>query len=216
MEDGHKRKKIKLVVFDVDGTLVFGNLWRLLHELAGTLNKAAILYAYHKARALTQLEYLDADASLWKGQPMEKVLEIARAMPIIDGAKETADALRAAGIQLAIVSAGIDVLVNIVAKEMGITIVRTNVLLTDVDNNLTGEVSRKVLFDKDWHVREIVKDLGITLEETCFVGDGRNDINAMDICGLSISINGELDVDEAAMFIVKTNDLRDILKYIVY
>ena len=56
----------------------------------------------------------------------------------------------------------------------------------------------------------------MTLEQTAFIGDGRNDISVLKVVGLSIAFNPEdQDVADAAHVVIRENDLRAILPHII-
>jgi phosphoserine phosphatase len=143
-------------------------------------------------------------------------MEVVRTTQLRPGAKETISTLVESGIHVAVLSSGLDVLANDIGQRLGIDLVITN-RLCHSDGLLTGKVEIRV----GWHekadeLKNICNHFGIPLSETAFVGDGRNDISALKIAGLSIAYKPRYDeVSEAAMVTMYGDDLRMILSHIL-
>ena len=77
---------IKLVVFDVDGTLTeHSSIWWRIHELFGTTEKGKLYYDQFFAGDITYDQWADLDAGLWKGKPVSKVLVDVRSAKLVPG-----------------------------------------------------------------------------------------------------------------------------------
>lgn len=208
---------VRLVVFDVDGTLTsHSSIWWRLHEHFGTETEGREFYKQYFAGEITYNQWADLDASLWKGQTLDDVMKVVEETELVPGAKETIDQLKDAGIKVAILSGGLDILANHIARRVGVEYVLTNRLLHRNDR-LTGEVESRVGWgEKVQEIRKICSHFGVSLTETAFIGDGRNDLSVFDMVGLSIAFMPEDDeVAEAAMVAIRRNDLREILSHIL-
>ncbi|MFX0107534.1 MAG: HAD family hydrolase [Candidatus Hodarchaeota archaeon] len=208
---------VKLVVFDVDGTLTcHSSIWWRLHEHFGTEVEGKLYYDQYFAGEISYKEWAGYDAGLWKGQSIAEVEELVRTTKLVPGAVETISKLLNAGIRVAILSGGLDVLAEDVARRIGIDYVLTNRLLHK-NGILTGEVEVNVGWgDKVQEIRQICDRFGISLKETAFIGDGRNDLVVFDVVGLSIAFRPEdEEVAEAAMVTIRENDLTLILNHIL-
>jgi phosphoserine phosphatase len=209
--------EIKLVVFDVDGTLTqHSSIWWRLHELFGTTEEGRVYYDQYFAGEIDYPQWSDLDAALWKGQSFERVLEAVRSTPLAPGAKETVQALRESGIHTAILSGGLDVMANDVAERVGIEYVLTNKLLHR-NGTLTGKVENIVGWaEKSEHIKRVISYFGVTREQTAFVGDGRNDMSVFQVVKFSIAFNPkDQEVAEAASVVIREEDLRAILPYVI-
>jgi phosphoserine phosphatase len=207
---------IKLVVFDVDGTLTrHTSIWWRLHEAFGTQDEGRVFFDKYFAGETTYRQWANSDAGLWKGKPLSQVMEIVRSTELIPGAKETIKSLRDMGISVAILSGGVDLLADDVARRVGIDYVLTNKLRHD-NGTLTGEVEVLVEWgQKMRHIKQVADHFGVPLKETAFVGDGLNDISVFRRVGLSIAFRPERqEVADAAQAVVRDDDLRGILKFI--
>lgn len=207
---------IRLVVFDVDGTLTTHNSsWERLHQVFGVEEEGKKYYADYFAGKINYQEWADLDAGLWAGKPLSLIEEIARESVLVPSAKETVDALKKRGVQVAILSGGIDILANRVAERVGIDYVLVNKVHHE-NGVLTGEVEVLVGWGgKAIEIRQITEHFGVTLSETAFVGDGKNDIPVFGVVGLSIAFNPEHEeVAAAADVTIRDLDLRLILSHI--
>src|SRR5512137_1631033 len=109
----------RLVVFDMDGVLAdIESSWVHVHRHFGVSNDHS-LYAYLRGE-IDDLEFIRRDIQLWrKANPditANDIGEILADVPLMPGAAETVDGLRAKGHRTAIVSAGIDILAERIAR----------------------------------------------------------------------------------------------------
>jgi phosphoserine phosphatase len=208
---------IKLVVFDVDGTLTLhSSIWWRLHEEFNTQEEGKKYFDLFFDDKITYQEWADYDAGLWKGQPLDRVLQVVEETELVTGARETIKKLKEHGIQVAVLSGGLDILANHIARCVGIDYVLTNRLLSE-NGILTGGVEVKVGWgEKVQEIRQINEHFGVSLKDTAFVGDGRNDLSVFQEVGLSIAFRPEdEEVADSAMVVVQDEDLRDVLPHII-
>ncbi|MHA2379705.1 MAG: HAD family hydrolase [Candidatus Thorarchaeota archaeon] len=208
---------VRLVVFDVDGTLTnHSSIWWRLHEHFGTEEKGRLYYDQYFAGEINYNQWADLDASLWKGQSVEEVRRLVKATELVPGASETITRLKEAGIKVAILSGGLDILAEDVARRVGVEYALTNRLLHS-NGILTGEVESKVGWgEKVQEIRQICNHFNVSLKETAFVGDGRNDLSVFDMVGLSIAFRPEdEEVAAAAMVTIREDNLGAILNHIL-
>ncbi len=208
---------VKLVVFDVDGTLTcHSSIWWRLHEHFNTEKDGKTFYDQYFSGQISYNEWADLDAGLWKGQTLDDVMNLVEMTELVPGAAETVASLREHGIHVAILSGGLDVLAENIAKRLGIEYVLTNRLIHR-NGVLTGEVEVRVGWgQKVQELKQICSHFMVPLSETAFVGDGRNDIGAFGVVGLSIAFRPEDDeVAESAILTIKENDLRAILPHVI-
>jgi phosphoserine phosphatase len=208
---------IQLVVFDVDGTLTqHSSVWWRLHELFGTTKEGRQYFDQYFAGEINYEQWADFDAALWKGQPVSKVMKIVEETELVPGAPEAIQVLKEHNIKTAILSGGLDIMADEIAKRVGIDYVLTNRLGIDGDV-LSGKVENIVGWaEKAEHINTILDHFEIPLGNTAFVGDGRNDISVLSIAGLSIAFNPrDEEVAKAAQVVISELDLRAILPHII-
>ena len=208
---------IRLVVFDVDGTLTqHSSVWWRLHELFGTTKEGRIYFDQYFAGEINYDQWADYDAALWTGKSVAEVMKVVEATKLVPGVKDTISTLNESGVKTAILSGGLDIMADAIAQQVGIDFVLTNKLGVK-DGILTGTVDNLVGWgEKAEHIQEIIDHYNVTLEQTAFIGDGRNDISVLKVVGLSIAFNPEdQDVADAAHVVIRENDLRAILPHII-
>ncbi|TXT57389.1 MAG: hypothetical protein BAJATHORv1_10090 [Candidatus Thorarchaeota archaeon] len=208
---------IQLVVFDVDGTLTcHSSIWWRLHEHFGTEEKGRFYFDQYFAGEITYNEWAALDAGLWKGRPILEIHPVIEGTKLVPGAKETITRLKEAGVKVAILSGGLDILANDVARRLGVEYVLTNRLLHK-DGILSGNVEVNVGWGgKVIEIKRIAEHFGVDLKETAYIGDGRNDISVFSTVGLSIAFRPEdKEVRNAAMINVPGDNLTHILDYII-
>ncbi|MHA1772435.1 MAG: HAD family hydrolase [Candidatus Thorarchaeota archaeon] len=208
---------IRLIVFDADGTLTMhSSIWWRLHQEFGTTKEGRQYYDQFFAGEIDYDTWADLDVGLWKGQPVKAVERVVRETDLVTGAIEAVTTLKEAGFETAILSGGLDFLADDIAKRLGIDYVLTN-RLGHHNGVLTGKVESHVGWgDKKQAILQIVDHFGVKLEETAFVGDGRNDISVMSVVGFAIAFMPEdEEVAQAADVVVREHDLRAILPFFI-
>jgi phosphoserine phosphatase len=208
---------IKLVVFDVDGTLTRNkSIWFKIHELFGTTVEGKMYYDQYFAGEISYDQWADYDAALWKDKPVETVMETVRAAELVPGAEDTISVLKENGIETAILSGGLDLMADYIGHRLGIDYVLTN-KLHQRNGLLTGTVENLVAWgDKARVIQKINDHFRVSLEDTAFIGDGRNDVSVFEVVGLSIAFNPEdQEVADAADVVIREDDLRSILPFII-
>jgi len=211
--------KLELVIFDMDGVLTdIISSWKYIHDHFKTSNKRSV-NDYLKGK-IDDMEFIKKDSSLWveNNKPItrKKLTEILSNVPIMPGAKKCIGILKKNKIKSAIVSAGLDILADKVAKELGIDYVYSNGVKIDKKGYLTGVGILNVrLMYKDEAVIRVSKQLNIPLQRIATVGNSCFDIPMFELSGLAIAFNPEDDcIKESADVIVKGRDLTRILPYL--
>ena len=171
---------LKLVVFDMDGTLVdVASSWATVHEHFGLSNRMNLERFLRDE--IDDEEFIRADVRLWKTRrpdiSISEVGAILDRVPLMPGAVELTRGLKAHGMRLGIVSGGIDLLAERVGLELGMDIVRANGLTTRPDGSLTDEGLVRVPIKRKGEVlKSLQRELGIRREETAAVGNSDIDI----------------------------------------
>jgi len=217
--DIKKIDKLELVVFDMDGVLTdILSSWKYIHDYFNTSNEKSVdLYVRGK---IDDKEFIRRDAELWKinGRPLKKeqLENILKEIPLMKGAKETVDFLKKNGIKTAIVSAGLDLLANRIANDIGIDLIYANGIQTDEQGYLSGDgiVGVKLRF-KDETIQQISKKYSIPLNRITTIGNSCFDIPMFESSGLGIAFNPEDQcVCNYADFTIEKKDLKNVIPLI--
>jgi phosphoserine phosphatase len=207
-------RRIRLVVFDLDGTLTpVVSLWRYLHEAFGTWSKGAVAAQRYRRGEITYVEWAETDARYWAGMSLSQLEQVLDRIPYEKGVKNVFNTLRERSVKTAIVSAGLSILVDKVAKEVGADVAISNELGMN-NGALTGEIKVKVALDQKGEViEEIANELSIPMNEVALVGDRGDDL-CIPEC-LRIAFKPKDQLARKADFVVEDDDLSRVLEYLL-
>jgi len=203
----------KLVAFDMDGVLVeMKSSWRYIHECFGTDNSET-RRAYLNGEISSQ-EYMDKDIAMWKsiGKTVHDIEAVFENVPVMKGAHECMHALKAEGIETAIVSGGLGILARRIAEEMGMDYVIANEINENMEKGILN-VSPK---NKGIPLKNLARKLRVEKEEIVSVGNSKYDVKMFKVSGMGIAFNPCDDIVVAdADVVIKEKDLSLILPYIL-
>ena len=210
-------KRLRLVVFDVDGTLMKAvSSWQFLHEQLGTWDRGKQYAEQFFQGAITYEDWARLDASLWRGLKLERVRQIVDSIPYTYGAQDVITTLRRNGFKVVLLSAGLSLITERIEKEIGVDDSLANEL--KVENGLlTGEVKVNVSVDnKDTVLLRMLKNFNLRIDECAAVGDDETLIPLFENVSLSIAFNPRSwVVEEQADVVVKGDDLHEVLSYLL-
>lgn len=210
--DGLFRRSKRLVVFDMDSTLIANEI---IDEFARKMN------CMHEVQEITEKAMrgdLDFNAALklrvskLKGLTQQEINEVYSHITLTPGARELIAMLKLLGLKTAILSGGFDCVVNRFKDELGIDVAYSNSL--EMKNGVaTGEVIPPIVnAERKAQLLEMIAlQENISLEQVVAVGDGANDLPMLNKAGLGIAFNAKPKVRERADLAINQADLRNIL-----
>lgn len=171
---GTPNARYRLVAFDLDGTLVLEkSSWETIHRHFNSVESAKESLRLYTDGRIDYTEFMRRDLASWpRSLHLSTIDRLLSDYTLRDGAREVIGQLHEWEVKVVLISAGISLLADRVAAELGISCVRANSLHTDESGYLTG--SGNVAVDplkKDEVLSKIALDLGIDLRETIAVGD---------------------------------------------
>jgi len=189
----------KLVVMDVDSTLIQQEVIELLGAKAG---KGAEIAAITESAMRGELDFSDslrARVALLKGLPASVLMEVQSEISLTPGARTLIRTLHKLGHHVALVSGGFEPVIAPLMAELGIAHMRAN-NLEIVDGKITGALSGPIIdrAGKADALREFAALHSIALEQTIAIGDGANDLDMIALAGLGIAFNAKPAVKAAA------------------
>ncbi|MDT7549950.1 MAG: phosphoserine phosphatase [Actinomycetota bacterium] len=193
------RRARRLVVMDVDSTLVQGEVIEMLAAEAGCEAEVAKVTAAAMAGELDFEESLRARVALLAGLPVDAVERVRGAVRLTPGARTLVRTLKRLGYAVAIVSGGFTAVTDDLVETLGLDHSLANVLEI-ADGRLTGRVAGDVVdrAAKAAALRSFAAAEGLTLAQTVAIGDGANDLDMLAAAGLGIAFNAKPIVRQAA------------------
>jgi len=196
---GLTRRSKRLIVLDVDSTLVQGEV---IDELAARAGRAAEVARITAAAMNGELDFaqsLRARVAALAGLPEEVLDEVRERLVLTPGARTLIRTLQRLGYRCGIVSGGFTQITDPLAQTLGLDFAAANTLEV-VDGRLTGGLVGEIV-DRPGKARALVRfaeQYGIPLDQTVAVGDGANDLDMLNTAGLGIAFNAKPFVREQA------------------
>ncbi len=197
--EGLGRRAARLVVLDVDSTLISDEVIELIADEVGCRDDVAAITERAMLGEIDFAESLHERVALLAGLEASRLDAVRGRIRLTPGARTFIRTLKRLGYRTAIVSGGFTVVTDVLAAELGIDHSHANVLEI-VDGRLTGRVLGDVVdrAAKADFVRELAAAEGIPLDQVVAVGDGANDLDMLSAAGLGIAFNAKPIVADSA------------------
>lgn len=191
-KDNIYRKNMKLVVFDMDSTLIQSEIIVELAKLANVGEKVEKITEAAMRGEIDFKESFKKRVALLKGIKEEQLIKISRELLLTEGADLVAKTLKGLGYKLGILSGGFTFMGEYLQDRFGFDYMFANEL--DIKKGVvTGEVVGDIVDGQQKAVllKQIAQKENIALEQTIAVGDGANDLPMISIAGLGVAFNAK-------------------------
>ncbi|XVX21940.1 phosphoserine phosphatase SerB [Actinomycetota bacterium] len=189
---GLARRGRRLVVMDVDSTLIQDEVIELLAAHAGRETEVAAVTERAMRGEIDFAESLRDRVAALAGLPDSVLAEVRSAVRLTPGARTLVRTLKRLGFIVAVVSGGFIEIVEDLATELDIDYAHAN-RLEVVDGHLTGRVLGQIVDRKGKAeaLRRFAELEGIPLAATVAIGDGANDLDMLEAAGLGVAFNAK-------------------------
>jgi phosphoserine phosphatase len=209
------RRNRRLFAFDMDSTLIEGEVIDELAKLAGVADEVVKVTEAAMRGEIEFQESFRRRVGLLRGLKESRVRELLDTIPLVEGAEQLIGTLKMLGYKTAILSGGFNFFAQHLQTRLGIDYVFANDL-DIVDGVVSGEVRTPIVDGarKAELLREIARLENISLDQVVAVGDGANDLPMLGIAGMGIAFRAKPLVRQTASHAVSFLGL-DSLLYLV-
>ena len=202
----------RLVVFDMDSTLIRGEVIDILANHAGAGQQVALITESAMNDEIDFKESLSRRVALLKGLDEKVLARVAENLILTEGAERVIHTLKKLGYKIGIISGGFNYFGEFLQKNLNLDYIFANDLEIEngkVTGNITGDIidgGRKA---------EILKTIAtvenISLQQTIAIGDGANDLPMLSIAGLGIAFHAKSIVKKNAQKSISSVGLDGLL-----
>ncbi len=209
------RRNRRLFAFDMDSTLIEGEVIDELAKLAGVAGEVVKVTESAMRGEMEFQESFRRRVALLRGLKEIRVRELLDTIPLVEGAEQLIGTLKMLGYKTAILSGGFNFFAQHLQRRLGIDYVFANDL-DIVDGVVSGEVRTPIVDGarKAELLRQIARQENISLDQVVAVGDGANDLPMLGIAGMGIAFRAKPLVRQTASHAVSFLGL-DSLLYLV-
>ncbi|GGS43451.1 phosphoserine phosphatase SerB [Actinokineospora fastidiosa] len=193
------RRAKRLIVFDVDSTLIQGEVIEMLAAKAGCEAEVREVTEAAMRGELDFAESLRRRVATLAGLPESVLDEVAADLELTPGARTTIRTLKRLGFRCGVVSGGFTTIIDRLVDDLGLDFAAANELEV-VDGRLTGKVVGEIVDrpGKAVALRRFADQYDIPLAQCVAVGDGANDIDMLSTAGLGVAFNAKPALREIA------------------
>ncbi|HET9898385.1 MAG TPA: phosphoserine phosphatase SerB [Streptosporangiaceae bacterium] len=198
-QGGLHRRAMRLVIMDVDSTLLQDEVIDLLAARAGQAERGA---AITQAAMRGEIEFAQAlrqRVALLAGMEETVLSKLLDELRLTPGARTLVRTLSRLGYRCGVVSGGFTQVTDWLSAELGLDYAAAN-RLEIIDGKLTGRITGQLIDrpGKEHMLRRFAEQAGVPLSQTVAVGDGANDLDMIAAAGLGVAFNAKPAVRNAA------------------
>jgi phosphoserine phosphatase len=197
--DGLYRRAKRLVVMDMDSTLIRIEVIDELGRMAGVGSEVARITELAMQGEIDYDESFRQRVKLLEGLDVKAIDQIAADLPLSDGAETLVRVLKHLGYRLAVISGGLSRVAEVLKRRLGLDYAFSNNVEVE-GGKLTGRVSGGIVnAQRKAELLEVIAQLeGMVLDQVIAVGDGVNDLLMLERAGLGIAYHAKPRLREAA------------------
>ncbi len=193
------RRNRRLFAFDMDSTLIQGEVIDELAKMAGVADQVVRITESAMRGEIEFKESFRRRVGLLKGLPEHRIHDLIGRIPLTEGAEQLIRTLKVLGYKTAILSGGFTFFARHLQERFGIDYIYAN-SMDMADGVVTGNVTSGIIDGpgKADLLRHIAAQEKISLEQVIAVGDGANDLPMLNLAGMGIAFRAKPLVRQSA------------------
>ena len=211
----------KLVVFDMDGTLIQG---RLIEVISKKIKLTERVTKIQSDRSLLGYQKTQIIASLLKGIKEREIVDSIDSIPIMHNADKIVTWFKKNGYKAGIITDSYSIAAQVITKKLELDFCSANELIIK-DGVVTGEIVMPLGWEKiscpcnisickRYHLNHYADKYGVQIKDTIAIGDTRGDICMIKQAGLGIAfMPKDQDIIKQSKNIIRNPDLNEVLNY---
>lgn len=215
LKDNVFRRNKRLIVFDMDSTLIQTEVIDELAELCGVGDEVKKITHRAMNGEIDFDESLKLRVSRLKGLDTSRMQEILEKLPLTPGVEEFIKTIKSLGYKVALISGGFSFFADALKLKLGLDYSFANELQIE-DGKLTGHVTGTIVNanQKAILVKLIAQQENISLEQVVAIGDGANDLPMLATAGLGIAFHAKDVVRKEAQQHLSHGPMTSILYFL--
>jgi phosphoserine phosphatase len=213
--------KVKLAVFDMDGTIIEGRLIDALSTKLGVYDQVKRIQYDTSALGYVKTQKI---ALLLKGMDAKEILLALESIPIMNNFKEVSNILKESGFVIGIITDSYAIAAKALVDKFRLDFFAANDL--KIDNGLvTGEVNMPLGWDKincfcknsvckRYHLETFANKYGVNIKDTLAIGDTRGDMCMVTHAGIGIAFMPKDSYISGCENIINRPNLLDMLNFL--
>lgn len=211
----------KLVVFDMDGTLIQGRLIEVISKKTKLTERVTKIQSDSSLLGFQKTQII---ASLLKGVKEREIVDSINSIPIMHNADKIVTWFKKNGYKAGIITDSYSIAAQVIAKKLELDFCSANELIIK-DGVVTGEIVMplgwekiscpcKISICKRYHLNHYADKYGVQIKDTIAIGDTRGDICMIKQAGLGIAfMPKDQDIIKQSKNIIRNPDLIEVLNY---
>lgn len=215
LKDNVFRRNKRLIVFDMDSTLIQTEVIDELADLAGVGSEVRDITHRAMNGEIDFDESLRLRVSKLKGLDTSVMQEVLERLPLTQGVEEFIKTIKSLGYKVALISGGFTFFADALKIKLGLDYSFANELQIE-DGKLTGHVTGTIVNanQKAILVKLIAQQENISLEQVVAIGDGANDLPMLATAGLGIAFHAKDIVRKEAQQHLSHGPMTSILYFL--
>lgn len=215
LKDNVFRRNKRLIVFDMDSTLIQTEVIDELADLCGVGDEVKKITHRAMNGEIDFDESLKLRVAKLKGLETSRMQEVLEKLPLTPGVEDFIKTIKTLGYKVALISGGFNFFADALKIRLGLDYSFANELQIE-DGKLTGHVTGTIVNanQKAILVKLIAQQENISLEQVVAIGDGANDLPMLATAGLGIAFHAKDVVKKEAQQHLSHGPMTSILYFL--